>query len=184
VNGHWPSSQVFVLPTMTAPAARSLRTTSASTAAGAPARRAEHRRHTRDVDVVLDRDRNSSSGACSPAARLRSALAASASACFLNTTRNALRVGWLASISRSDFRTSSSEVTVPLASRYSRLVRVGMGDWMRRIGRHGRRSHQCREYPALPTALVGTRWETGRMRLYRDRAVVLRQHSSARPTGS
>ena len=30
--------------------------------------------------------------------------------------------------------------------------------------------------PALPTALVGTRWETGRMRLYRDRAVVLRQH--------
>jgi DNA repair protein RecO (recombination protein O) len=29
---------------------------------------------------------------------------------------------------------------------------------------------------ALRTAFVGTRWKTGRMRLYRDRAVVLRQH--------
>ena len=33
VNGHWPSSQVLVLPTMTAPAARSRRTTSASAVA-------------------------------------------------------------------------------------------------------------------------------------------------------
>ena len=33
VNGHWPSSQVFVLPTITAPAARSRRTTSASAVA-------------------------------------------------------------------------------------------------------------------------------------------------------
>src|SRR5699024_922784 len=30
VNGHWPTSGVFVLPTTTAPAARNLRTTSAS----------------------------------------------------------------------------------------------------------------------------------------------------------
>ena len=33
VNGHWPSSQVFVLPTMTAPAVRSRFTTSASATA-------------------------------------------------------------------------------------------------------------------------------------------------------
>src|SRR5262245_32552432 len=30
VNGHWPNSQVLVFPTITAPAARSLRTTSLS----------------------------------------------------------------------------------------------------------------------------------------------------------
>src|SRR6202044_2187147 len=35
VNGHWPSSQVFVLPTITAPAAFRRRTTSASCVAGA-----------------------------------------------------------------------------------------------------------------------------------------------------
>ena len=59
VNGHWPNSQVLVLPTITAPAARSLRTTSASAGAGRThARCAEHRRHTGDVDVVLDRDRH------------------------------------------------------------------------------------------------------------------------------
>ena len=33
VNGHWPSSQVLVLPTITAPAARSRRTTSESASA-------------------------------------------------------------------------------------------------------------------------------------------------------
>ena len=34
VNGHCPNSGMFVLPTTTAPAARSRRTTSASAAAG------------------------------------------------------------------------------------------------------------------------------------------------------
>ena len=38
VNGHWPSSQVLVLPTITAPAARSRRTTSASAVARPPTR--------------------------------------------------------------------------------------------------------------------------------------------------
>src|SRR6478736_4026063 len=35
VNGHWPNSHVLVFPTITAPAARSRRTTSASAAAAA-----------------------------------------------------------------------------------------------------------------------------------------------------
>ncbi|CFS61251.1 Uncharacterised protein [Mycobacterium tuberculosis] len=35
VNGHWPNSQVFVLPTITAPAALRRRTTSQSSVAGA-----------------------------------------------------------------------------------------------------------------------------------------------------
>ena len=118
VNGHWPSSQVLVLPTITAPAARSRRTTSASAAAERHrARRAEHGRHARDVDVVLDRDRDARAvEPARPAARLRSASAASASACSVSTTRKALSVGWLASMASSDRRTSSIGRHRPLAS--------------------------------------------------------------------
>jgi hypothetical protein len=39
-----------------------------------------------------------------------------------------LSVGWLASMASNDCRTSSTDVTLPLASRYSRPVRVGRGD--------------------------------------------------------
>jgi hypothetical protein len=53
VNGHCPSSQVLVLPTMTAPAARSRRTTSYVSVGTEPGG------HTGDVDVVFDGDRNS-----------------------------------------------------------------------------------------------------------------------------
>ena len=120
VNGHWPNSQVLVLPTMTAPAARSRRTTSESPVAG---------RMLPAVPKLVGTPATStssltaigmpSSGSCSPAARLRSATAASSSACWVSTTRNALSVDWLAVIARSDRRTSSSDVTAPLASRYS-----------------------------------------------------------------
>src|SRR5215212_7998458 len=103
---------------------------------------------------------------CCPAARLRSARAASASACFRSTTRKALSVGWLASMAASDWRTSSTDVTRPLDSRYCRPVRVGRAGWAIRV----------ENIPALPPAPVRTRCETSPMRLYRDRAVVLRQH--------
>ncbi len=59
-----------------------------------------------------------------------------------------------------------STVPPPLASRYSKPERVG------RAGR----DINVENIPALPTSPVGTGWETGSMRLYRDRAVVLRQH--------
>ena len=63
VNGHWPSSQQLVLPTMTAPAARNRRTTSASSVAGRMRPAAPERgRHACDVDVVLDRDRDAQQG--------------------------------------------------------------------------------------------------------------------------
>src|SRR3954470_3132885 len=167
VNGHWPSSQVFVLPTITAPAVRSLRTTSASAAARCTRPAAPNIVGTPATSTSsLTAIGIPSKGPCCPAARLRSARAASASACFRSTTRNALSVGWLASMAASDWRTSSTDVTRPLASRYCRPVRVGRAGWAIRV----------ENIPALPPAPVRTRCETSPMRLYRDRAVVLRQH--------
>ena len=59
VNGHCPNSQVLVLPTITAPAAFSRRTTSASAWAGRTvAVCAESGGYALDVHVVLDRDRD------------------------------------------------------------------------------------------------------------------------------
>ncbi|OOK80520.1 amidase domain protein [Mycobacterium kansasii] len=72
--------------------------------------------HASNVDVVFDRDRDAQQGPVSPAARRRSAAAASASADSVKTTRNAFNVDWLAWISRRDLRTRSTEVTEPLAS--------------------------------------------------------------------
>ena len=57
-----------------------------------------------------------SSGARSPAARRRSASSASARACSAQTTRKALRVGWVASIRPSERSVSSRELTSPSAS--------------------------------------------------------------------
>ncbi|PQM44689.1 hypothetical protein C1Y40_05148 [Mycobacterium talmoniae] len=56
------------------------------------------------------------SGAVSPAARRLSASAASASADSVSTTRNALRVDWLASMACSERRTISTELISRLAS--------------------------------------------------------------------
>ena len=59
VNGHWPISGVLVLPTITAPAARSRRTELAVGRLGAGTRPAAERgRLAGHVDVVLDRDRH------------------------------------------------------------------------------------------------------------------------------
>jgi hypothetical protein len=120
---------VFVLPTMMAPAARNLRTTSASVDASRTRPAAPNIVGTPSTSTSsLTAIGIPSKGAWRPAARLRSARAASASASCLSTTRNALSVGWLASIASSDCLVSSTDVTLPLASRYSRLVRVGRGD--------------------------------------------------------
>src|SRR5215218_4478365 len=178
VNGHWPSSQVLVLPTMTAPAVRSLRTTSASATAvrtrpAAPNIVGTPAMSTSSLTAIGIPNR----GERSPAARLRSARAASASACLRSTTRNALSVGWLASMASSDCCTSSTEVTLPLASRYSWPVRVGRGALgVVTAGDMVVSAINFDNIPAPPTGRVRTRWETGLMRLYRDRAVVLRQH--------
>ena len=120
VNGHWPSSQVLVLPTITAPAARSRRTTSASVPAGsmvpcAPKRVGTPATSTSSLTAIGMPSRGRSA-VSRPEARSRSAAAASASAWSVSTTRNALRVDWLAWIASSDLRTRSTDVTVPLAS--------------------------------------------------------------------
>jgi hypothetical protein len=57
-----------------------------------------------------------SSGAVWPAARLRSAFAASASADSVSTTRKAFSVGWLASMALNERWTNSWDVTDPAAS--------------------------------------------------------------------
>ena len=117
VNGHCPSSQVLVLPTMTAPAARSRRTTSASAVAFGTAPDVPNLVGTPATSTSsLTASGMPSSGRYCPAARLRSAARASASAWSVRTTRNALSVDWLASMARSDRLVSPSEVTLPLAS--------------------------------------------------------------------
>src|ERR1700754_646078 len=90
VNGHCPNSQVLVLPTMTAPAARSLRTTSESSEASRTVPSAPNLVGTPAISPsFLTAIATPTNGSCPPAARLRSALAASASASFLSTTRKA-----------------------------------------------------------------------------------------------
>src|SRR5882757_1283657 len=66
-----------------------------------------------------------SNGRYCPAARLRSASRASARAWSVMTTRNAFSVDWLAVVARCVRWTSSSDVTLLLASWYSCWVRVG-----------------------------------------------------------
>ena len=117
VNGHWPSSQVLVLPTITAPAALRRRTTSASWVAGGtwpdvPKKVGCPATSTSSLTAIG----MPSSGAWSPSARRRSASAASASAESVSTTRKAFSVDWLGSMACSERRTSSSEVTSPLAN--------------------------------------------------------------------
>ena len=59
VNGHSPSSRIFVLPTTIAPASRSRRTTSESAPAGSRDRPGPAARDlAADVHLVLDRDRD------------------------------------------------------------------------------------------------------------------------------
>ncbi len=93
VNGHWPSSQQLVLPTMTAPAARSRRTTSESSVAGRMRPATPNEVGTPAMSTSsLTAIGMPSRGAVSPAARLRSASAASASALSVSTSRKALSV--------------------------------------------------------------------------------------------
>lgn len=117
VNGHWPSSQVLVLPTITAPAALRRRTTSESWVAGGtwpsvPKAVGTPATSTSSFTAIG----TPSNGAVSPAARRRSAAAASASADSVRTTRNAFSEDWLASIACSERRTNVSDVTERLFS--------------------------------------------------------------------
>ena len=117
MNGHWPSSQVFVLPTITAPAALRRRTTSASCVAGAtdpsvPKAVGTPATSTSSFTAIGIPSR----GAVSPAARRRSASAASASADSVSTTRKAFSVGWLAWMACRERPTSVVDVTLRLAS--------------------------------------------------------------------
>ena len=69
MNGVISSSGTLVLPTITAPAARRRRTTSASAVAGSPKAFDAARGHlARDVGVVLDRDRHAEQRAAIAAA--------------------------------------------------------------------------------------------------------------------
>ena len=95
VNGHWPNSGIRVLPMITAPAARSRRTTSPSSAHGrGVAAATEGGDAAGDVDLLLDRDRDAvqRTGRL-PAASARSRAAASARASSASTTENAFSAG-------------------------------------------------------------------------------------------
>ena len=93
VNGHCPSSQELVLPTITAPADRNRRTTSASATAGPTRPCVPNQVGTPATSTSsLTAIGIPSKGAASPAARRRSAAAASASA-DSRTIRKALRCG-------------------------------------------------------------------------------------------
>ena len=100
VTGHWPNSRVFVLPTITAPAAlQPPDDLGVLSATGNSPGAAERGRLACEVHVVLDRDRHAEQR---PRARRRPAAgrprAASASAASARTRRKALSVGWVASI--------------------------------------------------------------------------------------
>ena len=94
VNGVISSSGTWVLPMITAPAARSRRTTSASSRAGSP-NALVPRAVTSPATFVssLIAIGTPSSGRVSPPRRRPSAWSASVSARSANTTRNALSVG-------------------------------------------------------------------------------------------
>ena len=120
VIGHWPSSGVFVLPTITAPAAFSRRATSPSVRFGgnspsqpnfvlSPAR----------SESSLIATGTPSSAPSAPAAIRSSALAASARARPSRTTRKAFRVGCAAAIRSSARSTSSAELTPPSRSSWA-----------------------------------------------------------------
>jgi hypothetical protein len=99
VKGHCPSSQVLVLPTITAPAALSRRTTSESCTAGLTSPDVPKAVRTPAMSTSsFTAIGTPSSGAWSPAARRRSASAASASADSVSTTRKAFSVDWLMSM--------------------------------------------------------------------------------------
>lgn len=117
VNGHWPSSGVFVLPTITAPACLSRATAGASAMAtgkspGQPNAVGWPARSTSSLIATG----TPSSGARSPFARRRSASAASASASSSRIRRNALSTGWLAFAWSSAVAVSWADVTEPAAS--------------------------------------------------------------------
>ena len=119
-NGHWPNSGIAVLPTTIAPAARSLRTTSPSSATGVEL--------PRPPNVVTWPATSSSSftatgipcngGSSSWRARAASRASASARAWSAITTVNACRVRSSRSIRASSASTSSRAETSP--SRTSR----------------------------------------------------------------
>src|SRR4051794_6929657 len=126
VNGHCPSSQALVLPTITAPAARNRRTDSPSPVAGPISPRQPNLVGSPATSVSsLTATGTPSNGSRSPAASLRSASSASACAASARTHRKALRVPWVASILPSALPTSAAEVTSPLASAAARSVSRG-----------------------------------------------------------
>ncbi len=127
VNGHCPSSGLLVLPTTTAPAARSLRTASASAvltgkspaqpnAVGSP--------HTSVSSLTATG--TPSSGRPRPCSRARSAASASASAASARTRRKAFSVGCVASIRASARSVSAREVVSP-AARAAAAARASPG---------------------------------------------------------
>ncbi|MGX1494045.1 hypothetical protein RKD41_006304 [Streptomyces tendae] len=117
VNGHCPSSQVLVLPTITAPAARSRRTASPSSATGGNSPRQPNAVGSPATSMSsFTATGTPSSGSRSPDASRSSAARASARAASARTTRNALRDPCVASIRASASATRACEVTSPSAS--------------------------------------------------------------------
>ncbi|PNE30643.1 hypothetical protein AF335_27965 [Streptomyces eurocidicus] len=117
VKGNWPNSGVLVLPTITAPAARSRRTASLSAVFGgkSPALPKAVGQPAMSMSS-LTATGTPSSGSRSPAASRRSAASASSAAASARTHRKALSRGWVASIRPSARPTSSREDTSPAAS--------------------------------------------------------------------
>lgn len=137
VNGHCPSSQVFVLPTITAPAARSRRTASPSSAAGGKSPAQPNAVGSPATSVSsFTATGTPSSGRRPPAANSRSAASASASAASAHTIRKAFSTGRPASIRARVRSTRVREVTSPAASARADSARPGersgvMGEYLR-----------------------------------------------------
>lgn len=116
VNGHWPSSQVLVLPMTIAPAARSRRTASPSSASGGNTPRQPNAVGSPATSMSsFTATGTPSSGRRTPDANSLSAASASASAASARTTRKAFRECWVASIRASARSTSSRALTSPRA---------------------------------------------------------------------
>ena len=135
---------------------------------------AEPGRHAGDVDVVLDRDRDAEQG------EGRIALSGSAFA---------IRGGRLGERGVAQHHAEGVErglagldrVERPADQVDGRRTAAGEGEELVSQGGEagagsGGSDHHCPEYRRCELGFTGEQWKTVRMRLYRDRAVVLRQH--------
>ncbi len=179
VNGHCPSSQVLVLPTITAPAARRRRTTSASAVATRTSPSIPNRVGTPAMSTSsLTAIGIPSSGSCFTGCASRVGLRG-VGQCLLGEDHAECVEGGLARGDGVQGLTYEFVRSDCAAGKLVKLVGQGGEKGRRRVrSRVGSRGfgHHFRGYRRCITEPVTPWCDTVTMRLYRDRAVVLRQH--------